>query len=253
MSARVIAVANRKGGTAKTTTTVNLAAALGARGRRVLVVDLDTQGHAGLGFGIRAAAGEPTAHDMFRSGSADLARAVRPSAYANVDVAPADRGGERAPDPDVPTLLDRALDPLRPSYDLVLVDTSPSADALLVSALAAADHVLVPTLLHPLAVDGVGQFARSYLRVAGSINGRLRGLSLLPVQVDLRMTMQRAARDLLAARFGERRLLTGIRTDVALAEAFGQQQPVKYYKPRARAVVDFDILCDYISTAMETE
>ncbi|MFE1600480.1 ParA family protein [Methylobacterium sp. ID0610] len=246
MTAAVIAVSNRKGGTAKTTTAVNLAAELGARGRRVLVLDLDTQGHAGLGFGLRPGPGEPTVHDTFRGGAPALARAVRATPYPNIDLAPADRGFEVGPEPIAPASLARALDPLRAHYDAVLIDTSPSADALLVAALAAADHVLVPTLLHHLAVDGVGQFARSYVRVAATLNPRLTGISLLPVQVDMRVTMQRETRARLAERFGETRLLAGIRPDIALAEAFGSHRPVKYHKPRTRSVVDFEALCDHV-------
>ncbi|WP_407527903.1 ParA family protein [Methylobacterium oryzisoli] len=244
MSARVIAVSNRKGGTAKTTTAVNLSAALGARGRRVLLVDLDTQGHAGLGFGVRAAPGAVTVHDLFRGGGQDLAEGIRTSAYAQVDVLPADRTFAGVAERVEPLDLARALDPLQAAYDAVVIDTAPTADALLVSALAAAHHVIVPTLLHHLALDGVGQFARSFFRVAADLNPHLAGMSLLPVQVDLRMTMQREALEQLAARFGRQRLLPGIRPDIALAEAFGCGRPVRYFKSRSRSVEDFEFLCD---------
>ena len=247
MSARILAVANRKGGTAKTTTVVNLAAALAHRGLRVLLVDLDSQGHAGLGFGVRAAPGEPTVHDLYRgSGAADLARAVRTTVVPEVDVLPADRG---FPGPDgtvAPLALATALKPVAEAYAVTLIDTAPTADALLVNALASAQHVLVPTQLHHLAVDGVGQFARSYFRVATTLNPELRGLSIMPIQVDLRITMQREALERLEGRFGRERLLPGIRPDIALAEAFGREVPLRYFKPRSRAVQDFDVLCSHV-------
>ncbi|SFU75337.1 chromosome partitioning protein [Methylobacterium sp. 174MFSha1.1] len=245
MSARVIAVSNRKGGTAKTTTTVNLATALGGRGWRVLVVDLDSQGHAGLGFGVKAAPGQTTVHDVFRGAGASLRDGVRATASPNVDVLPADRafeGTATAP----PLALAAALEPLAGTYQVVLIDTAPTADALLVSALASAHHVLVPTILHHLAIDGVGQFARSFFRVATTLNAGLHGLSILPVQVDLRVTMQREILERLAVQFGRERVLAGIRPDVALAEAFGRQQPVKEFKPRTRSVEDFELLCDNV-------
>ena len=129
---------------------------------------------------------------------------------------------------------------------MTLIDTAPTADALLISALASAHHVLVPTQLHHLAVDGVGQFARSYFRVATTLNPGLRGLSILPVQIDLRSTMQREALERLAARFGRERLMPGIRPDIALAEAFGREVPLRYFKPRSRAIQDFDLLCNHV-------
>jgi chromosome partitioning protein len=104
----------------------------------------------------------------------------------------------------------------------------------------------VPTQLHHLAVDGVGQFARSFFRVATTLNPGLRNLWILPVQVDLRGTMQREALDRLAGRYGRERLLPGIRADIGLAEAFGRGLPLRQVKPRARAIQDFDLLCDHI-------
>ena len=247
MSARILAVANRKGGTAKTTTVVNLAAALAARGLRVLLVDLDTQGHTGLGFGVRAAAGEPTVHDLYRgTGAADLRAAIRGTNVPRVDILPADRGFSGPDGAVAPLGLATALKPLAASYAITLIDTAPTADALLINALASAHHVLVPTQLHHLAVDGVGQFARSYFHVATTLNSDLRGLSIMPVQVDLRITMQREALQRLEARFGRERLLPGIRSDIALAEAFGREMPLKYFKPRSRAIQDFEVLCNHV-------
>lgn len=247
MSARILAVANRKGGTAKTTTAVNLAAALGQRGCRVLLVDLDTQGHAGLGFGVRASTGQPTVHDLYRgTGGADLGRAIRSTAVPNVDVLPADRGFSGPDGPVAPLALATALRSLAEAYAMILIDTAPTADALLINALASAHHVLVPTQLHHLAVDGVAQFARSFFHVATTLNPALGGLSILPVQVDLRITMQRDALEQLTTRFGRERLLPGIRSDIALAEAFGHAVPVRHFKARARAIQDFEQLCDHV-------
>ncbi|GJE27659.1 ParA family protein [Methylobacterium organophilum] len=246
MSGRVIAVSNRKGGTAKTTTTVNLAAALGDRGCRVLVVDLDSQGHAGLGFGVKAAPGQPTVHDVFRGIGAPLAGSIRTTAYPNIDILPADRGFEGVSASIPPLCLALALQPLAEMYQVILIDTAPTADALLVSALASAHHVLVPTTLHHLAIDGVSQFARSFFQVATTLNADLQGLSILPVQLDLRVTMQREVLEQLGTRFGRERLLAGIRSDIALAEAFGHQRPVKYFKPKTRSVEDFELLCENV-------
>ena len=171
MSARILAVANRKGGTAKTTTVVNLAAALAARGLRVLLVDLDTQGHTGLGFGVRAASGEPTVHDLYRgTGAVDLRDAIRVTNVPQIDILPADRGFSGPDGAVAPLGLATALKPLAASYAITLIDTAPTADALLINALASAHHVLVPTQLHhPPSMGSVSSPARIFTSPRRSI------------------------------------------------------------------------------------
>ena len=244
MQTRTLAIANRKGGTGKSTLTVNLAAELGSRGYRVLVVDIDPQGHAGLGFGIRSTDAETTSHVAFRKPRVDLIAAVRPTSEPGVDVIAADRDFDGAIAVGDPRCLAKALEPVKPNYNIVLLDSPPAAANIMVCALLAADGVLVPTALDYLALDGVRLFARSYHQVMLHLRATLLGLAIAPMQVDFRTNIQRLVLHKLLEGFGGNQVLRGIRTDVSVAEAFGHGQPLRRYRMNARAVEDFRVLAD---------
>jgi chromosome partitioning protein len=248
MSGRILAVANRKGGTGKSTTTVNLAAEFGARGCRVLVVDLDPQGHAGLGFGVDATDEARTAHAALRDPRLDLTGAICATATPHIDLLCADRNFDGQVRLSDPRCLARALEGVRSRYDLVLIDTPPAAANILVCALLASDGVVVPTALDHLSLDGVRQFARSYHHVMVKLQATLLGLAIAPMQVDFRTNMQKLVLANLLACFGTGQVMRGIRTDVAVAEAFGLRRPLRAHRATARAVEDFRVLADEVMT-----
>ena len=149
---KILAIANRKGGCGKTTTAVNLAAEFGARGMRTLLVDLDLQGHSGLGFGIVARRQQPSAHMIFTKAEFRLAEAIQPTASANVSVVPADLNFDGDASERGVTTLRRQLRAatIEERFDLVIVDTPPALDMVFVNTLAAADAALVPMIPHAL-------------------------------------------------------------------------------------------------------
>jgi len=246
MSACRIAVANCKGGCGKTTTAVNLAAEIAARGYRTLLVDLDPQGQASLG---RSRPERLAAVRDLPFGSRYGPQSVVHGVSGAPDLLPADGGFWPLPKALRAEALAEALAGVSEPYEVVIFDTPPAADLPLVAALSAAHHVLTPTQLTPLSCDGVFRFAQVFFYVATTINPGLRSFAISPTQVDLRIRMQQASLARLNADFGAVHVLPGIRSDVALAEAFGVGRPIRNFRPNTRGAADYARLTDAIEAA----
>lgn len=168
---RTIAVINHKGGSGKTTTAVNLAAGLADQGLRVLILDLDPQGHVAYGLGIDRASysDRPSVAEALLADPEDrapMAQAVIPTRFANLWAAPSDMRLQKAAAGMAQaafreTILQRALAPLEADYDYAVIDTVPSLTDLSVNAIVAADCILIPVPLSGHALDGFAQLLRS--------------------------------------------------------------------------------------------
>lgn len=238
-----VVIANRKGGTGKTTTAVNLAAEWGEQGFRTLLIDLDTQGHAAIGLGcaeLRYRAG--TVHDIFRNPQYAIMRAVYKTPVRNVWLVPADTD-----------FMSQDVNPLRlrhalsdreviEGFDRIVVDTPPTLDGLLINGLVTAHGVVVPFVPHHLVGVGVRQLTRLFYQVATRHNPGLKLLGLLPIMYDRRIRLHRRLLDDLGRQYGNQRVLRGIRSNIKLAEAFEAEQPVVKYAPRSAGCMDYRLM-----------
>lgn len=244
----VIAISNRKGGTGKTTVSVNLSIELARCGCRVLLVDMDSQGHCAAGFGIEVQKGEPTAHDIFVDPAATLANTVRDTAFPNLAIAPADQLFEHGSGLRDDWRLARALaEPaIAGQFDVVVVDTPPSLDNLLLNALTAAGWVLIPYIPHQLSLDGIKQLMRTLFKVMSSSNPELKILGFLPMAAAEHIRQHRIITGEVSRQFGSLRVLPGIRSDIRIAESFGVGKPVRHYAPKSRGAQDFSQLAAHL-------
>lgn len=244
-----IVVSNRKGGTGKTTVSVNIAAELAALGLRVLLVDLDSQGHCAVGLGVKVGKGTPTVHDIFRSVDARLATAVQPTAFDNLALAPADPLFEHGEGLRDEGLLKRALAEAQivANFDVVVLDTPPSLDILLLNALTAANWVVVPFVPHPLSSEGVKQLMRVLFKIISGSNQQLKLAGFLPMTGNDHIRVHRSVNGDMAHQFGASRMLPAIRSDIRLAEAFAAGKPIRYYAPKTRAAEDFAQLGKFLA------
>lgn len=252
---QVIAVSNRKGGAGKTTVAVNLAAELAALGKRVLLIDLDSQGHCAVGVGHKHVAGEASVHDVFRGQAHGLLDSIKTTQVERLDIAPADQMFDHGGASQDHSSLARALDDeaLRSRYEFIIIDTPPSLDSLLLNALTAADWVLIPYIPQALSLEGVKQLMRVLFKLLSAQNAHLRILGFLPIQVHGQVRSHRKVTGEIARQFGSLRLLSGIRSDVRLAESFAAGKPIRLFEPKCRAAEDFLMLARSILEIIGSE
>ena len=245
--ARVYALANQKGGVAKTTSTVNLGAALAERGRRVLLVDLDPQSNLTMSQGfdpekIESSMFDVLVHkvpiaDVIRQ--AEVAIAVSSIELAGAELALASMiGRERA--------LEKALMPIQSDYDTILIDTPPSLGLIKVNALTAADAVIVPVQCEYLSLRGLVQLEQTLAAIRENLNPRVHIMGILPTMFDSRTLHAREAVSILEENFGERVFKTRIRKTVRLAEAPVQGQSVLRYDSRGAAAQAYRQLAEEV-------
>jgi chromosome partitioning protein len=256
--ARIIAVANQKGGVGKSTTAVSLGAALAELGKRVLVVDLDPQGNASTGLGIRHEAREVTVYDVLAA-EAPIEGAIVPTPVENLFAIPStiDLAGaeiELVSQFSRELRLRRALDPLRDDeFDFILLDCPPSLGLLTVNALAAAEELIVPIQCEYYALEGLGQLLRNVRLVQQNVNQQLRLTGIVMTMFDPRTKLSEQVVDEVRRYFGDRVYETIIPRTVRLSEAPGFGQPITVYDPKSRGAQRYRALAQEVVAKLPDE
>jgi chromosome partitioning protein len=237
--ARIIAIANQKGGVGKSTTAVSLGAALADIGYRVLVADLDPQGNASTGMGIRHDAREVTVYDVVVS-EADIKRAIVPTPVERLHAVPAtiDLAGaeiELVSQFSRESRLKKAIEPVSEGvYDFILLDCPPSLGLLTINALTAAEELIVPIQCEYYALEGLGQLLRNVSLVQQNINAGLRLSGIVMTMFDARTKLSEQVVQEVQKYFGDLVYGVIIPRTVRLSEAPGFGQPITIYDAKSK-------------------
>ena len=248
---RVIAIANQKGGVGKTTTTVNLGAALAEQDYRVLVVDLDPQANATTGLGVEARNFELSMYDVIMRDQA-LEDCIEPTSVKNLFVAPAtiDLAGveiELVPAFSRELKLRRAVETIVDDFDFVLIDCPPSLGLITVNGLAAAHEVLVPIQCEYYALEGLSQLLRNVNLVSTNLNETLEVTTIVLTMYDARTRLSVDVANEVREHFSERVCRVVIPRTVRLSEAPSFGQPITVFDPASRGAVAYRELAKEVS------
>jgi chromosome partitioning protein len=240
---RCVAIANQKGGVGKTTTCVNLSAALASMQNRVLLIDFDPQGNASVGCGIDARALQHSAYDVLLGNETISQARLSPEALgfdvlpSNGDLTAAEmhlmhqEGREFA--------LKNAIREIRGEYDWIIIDCPPSLNLLTLNALAAADSVLIPMQCEYYALEGLTSLLDTVDQVKAAVNPRLEIEGVLRTMYDGRNNLSNAVSDQLTENFGEQVYRTLVPRNVRIAEAPSYGQPVTQYDPESKGALAY--------------
>lgn len=243
----IIGVINQKGGVGKTTTAINVAAAL-AEHRRVLLVDLDPQANASSGVGASGAewtiydvlVGDVAArHAVVRTGTPNLHALAASSDLASAAVE-LDATSENM------LLLDKALIGVRPRYDFIVVDSPPSIGALTLNSLAAADQLIVPLQAEYYALEGIAGMIDTIDRVRSSLNPDLTILGILLTMVDVRTKLSQQVEENVRAHFGSLVFNSVVPRNVRLAEAPSHGEPIFSFAPTSQGAASYRAVAEEV-------
>ena len=252
---KIIAIVNQKGGVAKTTTAINLSAAIAQRGHQTLLVDLDPQGNATSGLGIDRRQIEHCVYDLLIN-DAPLEAVLLHTDYQQLDLIPATIQLAGAEVELVSAIsrenrLRQILRPQKERYDYIFIDCPPSLGLLTIKALSAADRALLPLQCEYYALEGVTQLLNTYEMIRKNLNPDLEIEGVLLTMFDARTNLSSQVADEARNYFGRKVYDTQISRSVRLSEAPSHGLPGIIYDPKSRGAVEYQALADEFLTRQE--
>ena len=247
---RIIAIANQKGGVGKTTTTINLAAAIAKKGNKVLILDLDPQGNTTSGLGIEKQELERTAYQVL-IGACSIRDAIIAGIHENIDLIPSNvdlaaAEIELVDLEDQQFVLKQEMDKIREDYAFILIDCPPSLSMLTVNAMTAATSVLIPIQCEFYALEGLSQLMQTVDLVRENLNPGLKIEGMVFTMYDARTNLSMQVVENVRANITEHVYNTIIPRNIRLAEAPSHGMPISEYEPKSSGAEAYRMLADEI-------
>ena len=246
----VIAIANQKGGVGKTTTAINLAAALAMRGQRTLLIDLDPQANSSLTY-VDVRSLQRSMFDVLANGSTALPDVIHASAVPQLDVAPgrialAKLEAQLVGEMDAPYRLKDRMQSIQDRYDFAVVDTPPALGLITVNALVAATHLLIPVQSSYFALEGTDDLLETVDKIRARPNPSLKLLGAVITLHDKRTTMSRDVHKAITDVFGDRVFQTVISKSIRLEESPAHKECIFTFAPQSSGAYEYYRLCEEV-------